>query len=106
MYWSKTEVVDVPSGVVTVTSTAPTEPAGAVAVIEVAEFTVKLVAGFAPKSTAVAPVKLVPLMVTDVPPPVEPLEGLSDTTDGGPEPNEAVLFDSTALTRLYVSPPL
>ena len=39
-----------------VTSTVPV-PAGDVAVIEVAELTVKLVAAVAPKSTAVAPVK-------------------------------------------------
>ena len=43
-------------------------PAGAVAVILVLETTVKLVAGVEPKVTAVAPVKLVPVMVMVVPP--------------------------------------
>ena len=40
--------------------------------IEVAEVTVKLVAAVAPNLTAVAPVKLVPVMVTMVPPAVGP----------------------------------
>ncbi len=40
--------------------------------IEVAELTVKPVAAVAPKSTAVAPVKLVPVMVTLVPPAAGP----------------------------------
>ena len=34
----------------------------------VAELTVKLVAAVPPKDTAVAPVKLVPVMTTEVPP--------------------------------------
>ena len=38
----------------------------------VAELTVKLVAAALPKLTAVAPVKLVPVMVTDVPPAAGP----------------------------------
>ena len=50
-------------------------PAGAVAVIEVAEWTVTPVAAVVPKVTPVAPVKLVPVMVTEVPPPVGPLPG-------------------------------
>ena len=57
----------VPPAVVTVTPTIPV-PAGAVAVILVLETTVKLVAGVEPKVTAVAPVKLVPVMVMVVPP--------------------------------------
>ena len=36
----------------------------------------KVVAAIVPKSTAVAPVKLVPVMVTEVPPPVGPELGL------------------------------
>ena len=44
MYSSADEVAEVPPGVVTVTSTVPL-PAGEVAVIEVAESTVTLVAG-------------------------------------------------------------
>ena len=75
MNWSALEVAEVPSGVVTVTSTVPV-PAGAVAVIEVSEFTVKLVAGVAPKSTAAVPVKPVPLTETMVPPEAGPEVGL------------------------------
>jgi hypothetical protein len=41
-------------------------------VIEVPEFTVKLAALFEPNLTAVAPVKAVPVTVTDVPPPGVP----------------------------------
>ena len=41
MYWSPALVVLVPPGVVTVTSTVPTVPAGAVAVMVVALLTVK-----------------------------------------------------------------
>ncbi len=56
-----------PAGVVTVTSTTPV-PAGLSAVIEVSLTTVTFVAGVVPKSTAVAPVKPVPVIVTSVPP--------------------------------------
>ncbi len=56
----------VPPGVVTVTSTVPAVPAGAVAVMLVALLTVKLVAAVEPNLTAVAPVKLVPVIVTVV----------------------------------------
>src|SRR5450631_2099400 len=59
--------VPVPLGVVTLTVTAPT-PAAVTAVIWVAELTVKLAAAVAPNFTAVAPVKLVPVMTTLVPP--------------------------------------
>ena len=64
-----------PPGVVTVTSTVPATLGGEVAVIWVAESTGELVAGVAPKSTAVAPVKPVPVMVTVVPPAVGPEPG-------------------------------
>ena len=72
----------VPPGVVTVTSTAPALPAGDVAVIDVALLTVNEVAAVAPNFTAVAPVKLVPVMVTLVPPAVGPLVGLTPVTVG------------------------
>ena len=71
----------VPPAVVTVMSTFPAEPAGEVAVIWVAELTVKL-AALEPNLTAVAPVKLVPVMVTDVPPAVEPVAGDTPVTVG------------------------
>ena len=57
----------VPAGVVTRMSTEPV-PAGAVAVIELAELTVKLLASTAPNLTAVAPARFPPLIVTEVPP--------------------------------------
>ena len=59
---------------VTVTSTVPV-PAGAVTVRPVAVTAVIPVPGVEPKSTAVAPVKLVPLTVTEVPPAVAHLRG-------------------------------
>ena len=68
----------------TVTSTVPV-PAGEVAVIEVAELTVKAVAFVAPNFTAVAPVKLVPMTVTDVPPASGPPVGEIDVTVGVPK---------------------
>ena len=72
----------VPPGVVTVMSTAPALPAGDVAVIEVALLTVNDVAAMAPNFTAVAPVRLVPVIVTDVLPSVVPEVGLIDVTVG------------------------
>src|SRR5437763_1664374 len=70
----------------TVTSTVPaTVPAGLVTLMDVpAWFTVKLAAStlVVPKSTSVAPVKLLPVIVTGVPPASGPLEGLTPVTDG------------------------
>ena len=71
---------DVPVGVVTVTFTVPAVCAGLAAVIVVSLLTVKLAAGVVPKSTAVAPVKPLPVMVTNVPPPSEPAAGLNPET--------------------------
>jgi hypothetical protein len=65
----------VPLGVVTVVFTVPFVPGGDFAVIDVAEFTAKLDAFVEPNFTAVAPVKLVPVMVTEVPPAARPLRG-------------------------------
>jgi hypothetical protein len=79
--WSAADVALVPPGVVTVTSTVPA-PAGEVAVICVALFTVNVVAPVAPNFTAVAPVKFVPVMVTLVPPAAGPLAGLTLVTVG------------------------
>ena len=64
-----------PPPVVTVISTVPALSAGEVAVIEVDELTVKLVAVVLPKSTTLAPVKFVPVIATLVPPPVVPEVG-------------------------------
>lgn len=81
MYWSAAEVALVPPAVVTRISTVPV-PAGAVAVIEVALFTVKLLAAVAPKVTAVVPNKPVPVMFTVVPPEVRPAVGERAVTVG------------------------
>ena len=68
---------------VTCTSTAPgVVVAGEVAVIDVAEFSVTLVATTPPKSTVAPVMKLVPVIVTTVPPPVGPDVGLIDVTAG------------------------
>ena len=73
----------VPPGVVTRTLAVPADPAGVVAVIDVAPTTVTLVAAAPPMVTLVAGVKLVPVMVTDWPPAVRPVDGLIALTVGG-----------------------
>jgi hypothetical protein len=72
----------VPSGVVTVTATSPALPGGLVAVINVELLTVKEAALLEPKSTAVAPLKFVPVMVTWVSPEVGPAFGLTPESSG------------------------
>jgi hypothetical protein len=72
----------VPAGAVTVTSTVPAGSAGEIAVIEVGDVTVKLVALVEPNVTAVAPVKLEPAIVTLVPPVKLPLVGFMLVTVG------------------------
>jgi hypothetical protein len=81
--WSADEVALVPPPVVTVMSTVPV-PAGDVAVICVAESTVKPVAAVPPNVTASAPVRLVPVMVTEVPPASGPADGAIPVTNGNP----------------------
>ena len=71
-----------PLGVLTTTSMVPAAPDGDTAVSWVAEPTVKEVAPAAPKLTPVAPVKLVPVTVTEVPPPSAPAMGLTALTVG------------------------
>ncbi len=70
-----------PASVITVTSTVPV-PAGLTAVIELSFTTVKLVAATDPNSTADAPVKLVPEIVTGVPPACVPVVGVNPVTVG------------------------
>ena len=70
-----------PAVLVTVTSWVPV-PAGAVAVIEVPDFTVKVVAVVVPKSTADTAVNPVPVTVTEVPPAAGPAVGLIFVTVG------------------------
>ena len=64
-----------------VTLTLPVAPAPTTAVILVALTTVNEVAAVPPKLTAVAPVKLVPVIVTVCPVPAE--IGLNDAIVGG-----------------------
>src|SRR4029077_17263043 len=61
-------------------------PAGEVAVIWVALLTVKEAAELLPNLTAVAPEKLVPVMVTLVPPCIRPVFGLTLATWTAPHP--------------------
>ena len=83
-------MADVPPTLVTVTSTLPAACAGAVAVIDVAELTVTLVAATPPKLTVSPAVNPVPVIVTDVPPAVGPLVGLTAVTVGGADIGELV----------------
>ena len=67
---------------VTVTVTAPAVPAGVVAVMVVLFTTVTLVAAAEPKVTVAPEAKLVPVIVTAVPPATGPLFGLTPLTVG------------------------
>ena len=75
-------VADVPFGVVTVTSTVPDDPAGDTAVKVVDEATLNDTAAIEPNLTAVAPLKPLPVTVTEVPPAIEPVFGLTEETVG------------------------
>jgi hypothetical protein len=69
---------------VTVTVTAPALPAGVVAVIVVAFTTVTPVAAALPNVTVAPVAKFVPVIVTAVPPAVDPVFGLTLVTVGTP----------------------
>jgi len=76
-------MVLVPPDVVTVTLTTPEEPAaGEVAVIWLPVLTVNAVAAVSPNVTAVAPLKLVPVIVITVPPATDPVAGEMLAIDG------------------------
>ena len=77
-------VVEVPPGVVTVTLTTPVVPGGLVAATVKTLTRWTFVAAVKPKATCVAEVKLVPVMVTLVPPELGPDPGLIPVTVGGP----------------------
>jgi hypothetical protein len=81
-----------PTGVLTVTSTVPV-PGGEVAVMVVELRTVN-VAALAPKSTALAPVKPVPVIVTAVPPPAVSMFGLTPVTMGTGNPELVAMIDT------------
>ena len=72
-------LVAVPPGVVTAIGPV-VAPVGTVAVIWVSEFTVNVVAAMPPNVTALAPVKPVPVITTEVP--TAPLVGLNDVMVG------------------------
>ena len=65
---SAAEMGDVPLEDWRVISTVPNASAGAIAVIEVGLVAMKLVAGTAPKNTAVTLIMFVPTIATGVPP--------------------------------------
>ena len=73
---------EVPPDVITVTSTVAAAPAGERAVIVVGLTTVTLVALFAPNFTVAGVMKLVPVIVTGVAPPVGPAFGETAVTAG------------------------
>ena len=81
--WSAVEIALVPFGVVTVTCTVPAVSAGEAAVIEPSRLTVNMVALAEPNLTAVASLRLVPVIVTSVPPATGPSLGLTPVTVGG-----------------------
>jgi hypothetical protein len=60
----------------------PEDPAGDTAVTVVEDVTMNDAAGTEPNLTAVAPLKLVPVTVSEVPPAVEPVFGLTEETVG------------------------
>ena len=72
----------VPLGVVTRTLAVPALPAGVLAVMVVAFTTVTPVAAAPPIVTDDAPVKFVPVIVTDCPPAGGPVDGLMPVTVG------------------------
>ena len=79
MYWSSALRALIPCGVTTTTSTVVV-PAGATAVMEVGELTVKLAALTDPNCTDVALRRLAPEIVTGVPPAEGPEIGLTPVT--------------------------
>jgi hypothetical protein len=79
---SAVTIADVPLGVVTLMSTIPAVPGGAVALMAESERTVNRVAATPPKETPVAPVKLLPRIVTVVPPAMPPEVGVTPVTAG------------------------
>ena len=81
-----------PPGVVTLTSTVPALPAGAVAVICVSLLMVKPAAAVPPNATAVAPVNPVPVIVTVVPPATMPVIGERLVMVGGATAVMAMAF--------------
>ena len=97
---SATDIAEVPTALVTVISTVPAACAGDTAVICVPELMTKLAAAVPPKLTAVAPPKPVPVMITEVPPPVLPAPGLTEVTTGDPKVNRSATDAAEVPTAL------
>ena len=83
LYRSAEDVALVPPGVVTVTSTVPTEPAGATAFNSVADTNVTVADESVPNLAVAPDAKFVPVIVTVFPPAVGPAVGLTAVTVGG-----------------------
>jgi hypothetical protein len=80
---AEVDVAEVPPGVLTEISTVEgLVLEGDTAVMEVGEFTVKLSAGWVPKSTWLTSSKFSPVMVTGVPPASGPTLGEEEVTPG------------------------
>ena len=78
---SADDVVNVPPGELTVTSTVPV-PCSATVLMDESELIAKLATGTPPNDTTVAPVNPVPKIVTGVPPAALPLVTSSPVTVG------------------------
>jgi hypothetical protein len=88
---------------VTVTSTVPTDPAGACTVSDVFDVTLNAVAATPPKCTPLAPVKPLPVTVTLVPPAVVPEDGETPVTVGAAGHTVMSLPDEDAPFSLRVA---
>ena len=75
-------IADTPPAVVTLRLTLPAEAAGEIAVISVEDTTMNEVAAAAPNLTEVAAVRLVPVIVTCVPPAIGPFVGEIEVMTG------------------------
>jgi hypothetical protein len=80
--WSAALVALVPEGVTTLMSTVPAPAAGDVAMTWLALTVVTLIPATPPKVTELTPVKFDPVIVTGVPPNVDPVPGETELTTG------------------------
>ena len=79
---SPAEIAEMPPAVVTLKLTLPAEAAGEIAVISVDDTSMNDVASAAPNLTEVAAVRLVPVIVTSVPPEIRPFVGEIEVMTG------------------------
>ena len=92
-----------PNGVVTWTSTVPAVPGGATTVSRLAVLTEIDVPGFAPKSTALAPVRNVPTTVTVLPPASGPELGSTAPTEVWGAATEVEAMATAGLVQVSVT---